>query len=154
MQEQISVVGDVKVSVIKEDGHVEVMEKKNLVMREGKTILAKLLAHDGSYTSSYIDRITFGTSNTAADDQQTNLQCDAGDRKTPAAAITITYPAYNSVMFASTLLSSEGNGTPTPAYKEIGLFGVDDKMFSRIVIPTVEKTTEYRIVVEWTISFQ
>lgn len=148
MEEIIKVSGHVRIT-IKDNGIVtEVREHKNLIMREAKTILAKRLANDGSYANSYIDRISFGTSAAAAVDTQTNLQ---GVIATPAAAITVTYPAYNSVKFAAVLLGTEG---ATNTYQELGLFGVDEKMFSRLVIAAIAKAADREISVEWTISFQ
>lgn len=146
MHDRITVRGDVKITIRNKGQIVEVIEQKNLVMREGKTILAKRLA--GAYATSMIDRISFGTSATAAADTQTALQ---GTEVTPAAAITITYPAYNSVMFSNTLLGNEG-GTNT--FQEIGLFAQDEKMFSRIVIAPITKAADRSIEVDWTISFQ
>ena len=148
MNDLVRVTGTVRITIIEADGRQELIEIKNLVMREAKTILAKLLANDAAYANAYIDRISFGTSDVAAADDQTGLQ---GTVATPAAAITITYPAYNSVKFTTILLGTEG-GTAT--YQELGLFAVDEKMFSRVVIAPIVKSADRQIQVDWTISFQ
>lgn len=148
MDEGIRVRGDVTITITDKNGNAEVREHKNLVMQVGKTILAKRLANDAAYANSYIDRISFGTSSAVATDSQTNL---LGTVATPVAAITIAYPAYNSVKFSATLLANEGGSN---TYQELGLFGVDEKMFSRLVIAPITKSTAYQIAVDWTISFQ
>jgi hypothetical protein len=148
MQDHIQVRGDVKITITHESGTKEVRHIRNLVMRVGKTILAKRLANDGSYASSYVNKISMGTSNSAASDTQTDL---AGTKATPAAAITVTYPAYNSVMFSSALLGTEGNGN---TYQELGLFAADNKMFSRTVIAAIVKSSSYKIAVDWLLTFQ
>lgn len=148
MQELIRVTGEVRITITEADGSQEIREIKNLVMRETKTILAKRLANDAGYADAHVDRISFGTSDVAAVDDQTNLQ---GTVATPAAAIAVAYPAYNSVKFTATLLGTEG-GTAT--YQELGLFTVDEKMVSRVVIAPIAKSADRKIQVDWTISFQ
>lgn len=149
MLESINVRGDVNVTITHlESGDQEVREYRNLVMQVGKTILARRLANDGAYINSFVNRISFGTLATATVDSQTNL---LGTIVSPAAAIAIAYPAYNSVRFSATMLGTEGGSN---TYQEIGLFASDGKMFSRLVIAPVTKSTAYQISVDWTISFQ
>ena len=148
IEEIIKVTGEVVVTVTNtETGEVVQTEKQNLVVNNGKTILAKLLGHDAAYINDFIDKIAFGTGNTAAASTQTALVAQV---LTKAAAVT--YPAFNQVQFSATMTGSEG-GTNT--FAEIALLSnTNNRMFSRLVISPITKSTLYQIQVDWTISFQ
>ena len=146
-KDAVKVKGELKVSLLYEDGRVVVHEHKNLVMQVGKTILTKLLAHDPVYVAEYISKIGFGTDPTPAADSQTALVAQVLTE-----AVTLTYPAYNSVMFTAVMGVADG-GTAT--YQELGLLtNATNMLFSRVVISPILKSSLYRIQVEWTISFQ
>ena len=146
--EIIWVRGDVVVTMIPVAGGEAIRkEYKNLVVSSGKTILAKLLAHDASYVGEYISKIGFGTGNTAAAIGDTGLKALVLSK-----AVTITYPAFNQVMFSATMNDNEGGSS---TYQEIGLLSSGtSKLFSRLVISPITKSTLYKIQVDWTISFQ
>lgn len=146
MEEKIGVRGDVIITITGKDGKQEVREYRNLVVNDGKTILAKLLGHDVAYTDEYINRIAFGTSATSPVVTNTALGAEVLSK-----AVTVTYPAYNSVQFSATMLDTEG-GVST--YQEIGLKSqATGKLFSRLVIPAITKSSLYKIQVDWIISF-
>ena len=141
--------GDVKVWLVDATGaRTLAFEKKNLIVRNGKTIMAKLLGGDASYKNlEHISTIAFGTSSTAATDTQTNLIAQQFSK-----AATVDYPAYNQVRFSATMDAAEG-GSYT--YQELGLkSAATGILFSRIVIAAITKSTSYKIQVEWTISLQ
>jgi len=147
IKEIINVKGEVKVSLIYEDGRVEVHDHQNLVMRVGKTLLAKLLAHDPAYVNEYISKIGFGTGSAATADTQTALQAQVLTE-----TVTVSYPAYNSVMFTAVMGVSDGG---TSSYQEFGLLSnASSILFSRVVTSPLTKSSLFRIQVEWTISFQ
>lgn len=145
--EFIKVRGDVVITKIYNDGRREQQELRNLVVNGGKTILAKLLGHDAAYVNEYLASISFGTGTVAPAVADTALGAEVV-RKTAV----VTYPATNSVMFSATMLDTEG-GTST--YTEIGLLSsTTAKLFSRLAIPAIVKSSLYKIQVDWTISFQ
>ena len=145
-KDTVKVKGELKVSLLYEDGRAVVHEHRNLVMQVGKTVLCKLLAHDPTYVNEYISKIGFGTNSTAAADSQTALVAQVlTETATP------TYPASNSVTFTAVMGVADG-GTAT--YQELGLLtNLTSMLFSRVVISPILKSSLYRIQVEWTISF-
>lgn len=140
--------GDVVIRRIWNDGTEEVIEKKNLIVTTGKTLMAKLLGGDAAYKNlEHISKIGFGADGTAAAVGQTTLL-----NQILSKAATVTYPAANQVMFSATMEAAEG-GTST--YREIGLLSdATNKLFSRLVIADITKSSLYKIQVDWTISFQ
>ena len=138
--------GDVKVTLLYEDGHTEEVFRENLIMRTGKTLLSKLLAGPGA-TTEYISKMGFGTGNAVTADTQTSL---AAQVLTEAA--TASFPAYNSVMFTAVMGVSDGG---TSVYQELALLtNTTSIMLSRVVIPPITKSALFSIQVQWTISFQ
>lgn len=146
MQDSIKVSGAVKITIHGPDG-LEIIEKSNLVVNNGKTMLAKLLAKDVAYVEEYINKIAFGTSGTTPSGSNLAL---GGEVLSKTA--TVTYPAFNSVMFSATMLDTEGG---TNVFQELGLKTAGTgNLFSRLVIPSITKSSLYKIQVDWTISFQ
>jgi hypothetical protein len=148
LQETIHLSGDVKITLLKDDGSVEVREAKNLIVSGGKVLLARLLGGDASYKNlEHVTKIAFGTGSTPAAASQTALVAQALSK-----TAVVSYPAFNQVKFTVTMEANEG-GTNT--YQEIGLLSAGTNiLFSRIVISPITKSTAYKIQVEWTISFQ
>ena len=147
MQDSINVRGDVTITLTGPGNQIEVREYKNLVVNNGKTILARLLGHDVAYINEYIDTIAFGTSGDAPVVTNTALGGEV-----LAKAATVSYPAYNSVMFSATMLDTEGGAN---TFQELGLKSSGTGiLFSRLVIPSITKSSLYKIQVDWTISFQ
>lgn len=147
INETIKVRGDVRITMTDLNGRSHIIELKNLVVNNGKTILARLLGHDVAYTGEYISHIAFGTSGTAPVVTNTALGAEVLSKQ-----VTVTYPAFNSVMFSATMLDTEGGSN---VFQEIGLKSAGTGMlFSRLVIPAITKSSLYKILVEWTISFQ
>jgi hypothetical protein len=116
--------------------------KNNLVVNVGRTLLTQLL---GGGAGTAVTKIAFGSSGTAAIVTNTTLGTELLEK-----AATVSYPAYNTVMFAASMLSAEGNGN---TYREIGLKNAANTLFSRLVISDVVKSSAYEIDVEWTIAF-
>lgn len=145
MEEFIKARGDVVISKIYDDGRREVVEKKNLIVNVGKTILAKRLANDASYASDYVSTIAFGSGVTAVASGNTAMELQRF-----TAAVTPTYPAYNQVTFTATMGAAEG-GSYT--YTELGLLTAAGKMFAHLIISAITKSAAYKLQAEWTISF-
>jgi len=147
MGENIKVRGDVDIRLYRHDGSMEALEYRNLVVNGGKSILAGLLGNSSAYTGEYIDAIAFGTGSTAPDVSNTTLQTQVLTKTASA-----SYPAFNSVMFTAVMDVADG-GTAT--FQEVGLLShATQKLFSRLVINPITKSTLYKIEVDWTISFQ
>ena len=147
MEDIIRVTGDVTLTITYLDGRIETVHLRNLVVNNGKTILSRLLGHDGSYTGEYVNQIAFGTGSTPASVGDTALEAQV-----LAKEATVTYPAFNKVMFSATMQANEGGSN---TYREIGLLSAGSNgLFSRLVIAPIGKTSLYMIKVDWTISFQ
>lgn len=149
LYESVSMRGDVKVWLVDvSTGDRQLHAKQNLIVRNGKTIMAKLLGGDAAYKNiEHISKVAFGTSATAAVDTQTALVSEQFVK-----AATVDYPAFNQVRFSSTMEAAEGGSN---IYQELGLKTAGGNLlFSRIVIAAITKSSAYKIQVEWTISFQ
>lgn len=142
--ESIKVKGSVVITKTPVDGSdPEVITMDNLVVTNGKTLLRDLLG--GAANGKRIEKIHLGTSATAA--AVTDTAITGGNKLTA----TITYPAANQVTFTATMDANTGNGT---TFNEIGLISLtDEKLFSRLVITAIAKSSAYQITVAWTISF-
>ena len=146
MKDTIKVSGEVLLTIEGPLGK-EVRHYKNLVVNNGKTILAKLLGNDVAYIGDFVSKIAFGTSGTAPVATNTALGAEVLQK-----AATVTYPSINSVMFSATMLDTEGGSN---IFQELGLKSdATGMLFSRLVIPAITKSSLYKIQVDWTISFQ
>ncbi len=149
MEEVIRAKGTVRVSLRNVlTGEIVESHDYNLIVSVGKTILAKLLGGDAAYAGlEHISKIAFGTGSTAAATTDTALESEQ-----LAKDVTVSYPAFNKVMFAATMGADEGGSL---TYQEMGLKSdATGILFSRIVINPIAKSTLYEIDIEWTISFQ
>jgi len=146
-REQIGVRGDVDLTLTFEDGTSQLLQYHNLVVTDGKTTLAKLLGGDAGYAAGAVDQVAFGTGSTAPVVGNIALEAEVLTK-----TATVTYPSASSVKFSATMEANEG-GTST--YQELGLKSSGTgKLFSRLVITPIAKSTLYKIQVDWTISFQ
>lgn len=123
---------------------VEVVDDRNLLVDNSKTILAHLIA--GDTTNRIVTKIGFGTNGTAPVGGDTALT-DLYSR----AIGTITYPTSASVQFAWQLDTSEANGL---AIMEFGLVTANDALFSRRTRATaLNKTSDMSLTGTWRINF-
>ncbi len=124
-------------------GEIQSFEEKNLIVTQGKYNLAHLLG--GNVTNRPVTQIGFGTDGTAP---------AAGDTALTGAFTkalgAVSYPTANSVQWAWTLATSEGNGL---AIQEFGLLCTNGDLFSRRVRDVINKTSELEFEGTWTISF-
>jgi hypothetical protein len=146
-EETIKMRGDVNITIIDSDGNKEIQEYKNLIVNGGKTAMAKLLGGDSGYATDQISKIAYGTGSTAATTGDTALGASVLVK-----TATVTYPAFNKVMFSATMGTSEGGSN---TFQELGLLTNNHSyLFSRLIISPITKSAAYQIQVDWTISFQ
>lgn len=141
--------GDVRITIEDEEtGEVEIQEYRNLVVTNGKEVVAKLLGGDASYADlEEVNTIAWGTGAAAPAAGNTDL---AAQQFTKTAAVT--YPAANQVTFDATMLGAEGGSF---TYAEIGLkTKTTGILFSRALISPFVKSTAKKHRVVWTISIQ
>jgi hypothetical protein len=145
--EHIKVRGDVLITEFLSDGRTLKHAYHNLVVNGGKSILAGLLGHSGTFANEYIDTIAFGSGSTVPVVTNTTLQTQILTETAVA-----SYPAFNSVTFSATMQSNEGVAS---TFQELGLLShATGKLFSRLAISPITKDNQSKIQVDWTISFQ
>lgn len=147
MKDCLKITGKVHLTLTYFDGRKEEYHLDNMVVNGGKTIVARMLGNDASYADEYINTIAFGTGSNAPSTSDTALQTQVFEK-----AATVSFPAFNQVQYAATMLASEGNGN---TFQEVGLLTEgSDMLFSRLLIGAIAKTSLYAINVEWTLSIQ
>lgn len=136
--------GRINIEVQDKDGKtVKQVHVENLVVNNGKTIMARLLGASGStYT---ITRMQFGTGTTAAAVTDTTLEVPISPTKSIE---TTAYPDTSSVRFTAVLDSDEANGFPVA---EAALQSASQGMFSRATFGPLTKSNDFRFVFSWTI---
>ena len=141
--------GDVFIRVVRQEDNEIVHSHaiRNLIVALGKTAMARFLGGYSGQSGEYLSKIAFGTDGTAAASGNTALGLSQLVK-----TATVSYPAFNQVMFSAVMATTEG-GTLT--YQELGLLSnTSSNLFSRVVIPAITKSSLYRIEVDWVISFQ
>lgn len=142
--ETVKVRGEFSLVVRNKRGRiVERYSGKNLIVNLAKSSLASLLGAGGS--TKNINTIAFGTNGTAPDVADTVITGAVTKGMTG-----ITYPEFNSVLFAWTLTTAEGNGT---AIAEFGLLSVDGTLFARKTRSVINKTSDLSFSGTWKIIF-
>lgn len=140
--------GKIRVTVRRERDNVIVSDHEydNVVLNQAYEQFAHLLAGDDPADRA-VNRMQFGSGTTTADVTDTALEIPI----TPIKAITaVTYPTTRSVKFTAFLLADEANGFPI---SEIGLLAVNSTLLTRTVTPAVNKSEDYVIEYNYTISW-
>lgn len=122
---------------------IEEYKHKNKIVNNGKELLCKLLANDG--TDNYIRRIGFGTGTGDPDVSNTGLT-----NSFLVLTSGSTYPTTTSINFTWELGLAENNGVTITEY---GLFSSDNTLFSRITRSGIEKKSDIVLSGDWTITF-
>lgn len=115
----------------------------NLVVGGGRDAIAKLIGGDG--TDKQITKFAVGTGSTAPVDGDVALTDEF-----VKAINNVTYPVNGTAQVEFSLEVGEANGK---AITEFGLYCEDDTLFSRKVVPTINKTVDIRIEATWKIIF-
>ena len=149
--------GDVKITVFDENGNIiETREGRNLIVNNGKQLLAKRI---GGAADAAVTHMAIGTGGAASETPftpytpaatNTALGTEvAGQRQ----AVTVTYPATNQVKFTATFTSTNVNNN----VNEVGLFNASTAgtMFARYCFATIYLKNDITasLQVDWTITF-
>lgn len=128
---------------------------KNLIVNDARKVLA-------SYLQGFITTIKLGRNGHSGSDTDTPVPPSLGDTAlndpspySKAVSSTALVPTNieTGVKYTFNVDYSEGNGTGTEIYTEAGLFGLANKMFSRITFPTLLKNSDRKFTITWTINF-
>jgi hypothetical protein len=146
--EHIGMRGDVSIRGYNERGElVYEFDKQNLVVTDGKFVMANLLAYGD--VDLIIDVIGFGTGSAAPALTDSVL---TGSFTKPIGAVS--FPSPNSVKWGWVLDFSEFNGN---TLRELGLYSGAQAgvglLFARIVTSPIVKTSTIRLEGSWKITF-
>lgn len=147
MNEGLNFEGYLELEVIKNDGTIEVIKSKNMIMDQGKNAVSNILL--GNSPSGQIIPMFFavGTDPTISNSSMTALVTALGARK----ALQSKSTSWKSLVYQFQSVSGEHVGT----WKEIGLFGstgTTASMFSRANISPVVKGGSDEINGTWRIT--
>ncbi|RAJ00482.1 hypothetical protein LX64_04188 [Chitinophaga skermanii] len=138
----ITPTGYFSLTVYHNNGAKEFFEEKNLVVTNGRTIIAKLLT---GQTNAKISSIGFGSNSKPAELSDVELT-----DITLVPIMNVTFPTNNSIQFDYELPNDAGNGMQI---NEFGLFTDTNELFARKVRTTpIMKTSAVRLVGSWTIT--
>lgn len=146
INEQITVTGDVKITVFDENGNIkEVRDIKNLVVDGGKSFIASKIAQSGSLNISYMG---IGTGLSSPIYSNTALDSQIAKRQTTAIAYT---SGTNQVTFTSSFSGVTHHNT---AVSEAGLFcaSTGGVMVCRTVFGSFTILSTDTIGISWTLS--
>lgn len=138
--------GRVNIKVYNSGGALlDIIKGDNLVVNGGREACA-ILAATGD-TDKIVQDIAFGAGGSVPDLTDTALLIPT---LTKALESTTSYPAQTSVKFIGICETAENNGNQI---REVGLFCADGTLFARYFVGRITKTSDIRVVVEWTITF-
>lgn len=145
MEEQISVKGELLLTIRDKDGNVISSEiHKNLVVNVGKQSLASLLGGAVGSADKRVSKVGFGTSGATTVGSTTTIE-----NPFVKAIDGVTYSG-TSALFAFALETTENNGV---TIREFALFSNEDTMFSRLIRNPISKTADIRLSGVWKITF-
>ncbi|MEM6263407.1 MAG: hypothetical protein AAGI38_12920 [Bacteroidota bacterium] len=125
---------------------------KNSIVQSGRDLVAKLFINE---TITPVSHLAIGTGNTAVAPGDTALGTElfrkAINPVDPTIDLTVTTDNKIRVRLTAELDFNEGNGNLT----EAGLFNdaTAGVMYNRVVFPSVQKTTDFRLTFVWEILF-
>jgi len=138
--------GRVKIKVYNAEGAlVDMQQGDNLVVNGGREACAILTATGD--TDKIVQDIAFGSGGTVPDLTDTAL---VSQNLIKALESTTAYPTQTAVKYIGICETTENNGNQI---REVGLFCADGTLFARYYVGRIVKTSDIRVVVEWTITF-
>ena len=145
VNDNIKIIGDVKIDIIGTDGAIkDSREIKNLVVTSGKTFIASRIVGVASTVMGWME---LGTGTTAAAVGDTALQ-------TAISASRVTLTSGTSATNVVTYVASFPAGTGTGAVTEAGVFNAASAgtMLCRTVFSVVNKGAADAMNITWTIT--
>jgi hypothetical protein len=152
--EQIKTKGDVEI-IISYNGHEEIINVSNTILRKGRCALARVLANNlNEYFDFYVNRMIFGDGGTVGGVKR---YVDAGReglfgvtrmRKPVIANIDSTVPTQ--VIFTSVISYEEGLGM---TLNEMGLEMANGELYSMVTFPDLTITENMAITFNWRQNF-
>lgn len=153
--EPLKIVGTVERIIEYADGHKEVSEVKNTILRKGREALASSLANNiGSTYNFYINRMLFGDGGTAGgtlkvvDSARTGLFGVTRASKPVISSVDTNIPSQ--VVFTSVLSFDDANGY---AINEMALQMSNSDLYSMVTFADLNKTSSMQITFNWRLSF-
>lgn len=145
MQDCVKATGDVTIVVTREDGEIEKIEIKNLVVDIGKAYIAQRM-RDSSIPSQ-MSHIGIGTGTSSSTAGMTALQTEVGTRSTVTTSVTANTITYTAVF-------GIGNPGTTQNLTEAGIFNASTAgtMLARVTFPSVSKATGDVVTIVWAVT--
>jgi len=146
MQESLSLVGSVSITLTDKDGNIKDQRTfPNLIVTAGKSYITSRMA---SNATSVVGWIAIGTSATAADAAQTTLIGTELFRS--ATTVSGGTPSTSTVLYETTYGPGQGTGT----IQEAGLFNAASAgtMLARTTFAAIIKGASDSLNVSWTVT--
>lgn len=140
INENISIKGDVVITLTSEDGAIKQQEKANLVVQAGKDLLAEAI----KAVITPFSYIAVGTGTNAAASGDTALQ-------TELTRVTFSSSRTNNITTLTAVFSA---GVGTGAITEAGILNaaVAGTLLSRVVFSVVNKASTDTLTITWSIQ--
>jgi hypothetical protein len=144
VKESVSMHGEFRLWVYRSGILIEEYADKNLIVNGARTVMAHLVAGDGS--GKPINRISFGTNGAAPSPSNTTITSPF-----TKAITNFSYPASGQVQINWNLLVGEANGK---GIMEFGLLCSDGTLFARKNrAKAIEKDSDISLEGQWIITF-
>ncbi len=149
---EIKLSGFVTAWIIEDGVETLAHKKSNLVVSNGKKILAGLLSGKGA--DRKISTLKLGTGVGAPSFTETNL--NQSEYFQPIDQGTVEVKADNTITYTITVATTAANSDTGPvAYTEAGLFsgGIEPLMYARETFPAMNKDAGRGLKFQWVLSF-
>ena len=153
--EAMKVIGIVERVIEYSDGHKEISEIKNTILRKGREALSNSLANNVGGTYNYfINRMIFGDGGTSGgtlkyvDTQRTGLFGITRASKPVISSVDPNIPSQ--VIFTSVLTFDDANGF---SLNEMALQMANGDLYSMVTFADLNKTSLMQITFNWRLSF-
>lgn len=142
--ENLSVTGALNITLQKEDGSVQTIDTKNLVVSTGLNFIVSRMK---DATATVMSNMSLGTSTTAAALADTTLGAEISGSRVALTSTTVT---ANQIVYVASFAAGVGTGAVT----EAGIFnaGTGGTMLCHTIFPVVNKQAGDSMTVTWTVS--
>jgi predicted ribonuclease toxin of YeeF-YezG toxin-antitoxin module len=142
--ENLSVTGALNITLVKEDGSVQTVDTKNLVVSTGLNFIVSRMK---DATATVMSNMALGTGTTAAALADTTLTTEISGSRVALTSTTVT---ANQIVYVASFAAGVGTGAVT----EAGIFNASTggTMLCHTVFPVVNKQAGDSMTVTWTVS--